>query len=218
MLVGLGALALGEAVGLRDEWPGARLLPAVVGLALVLLGVAHLTGPALEPAAAWPDAAGRRRLAFVSIVLSFYVFGLPTLGFLTATALFLFVLLRGLGSLSWVTAGVVAGAVAFASQVVFRRWLRPAAPVGPARPLTMETLGFLLQGLAQALTPQNLLFALIGTVLGTLVGVLPGIGPTVGPRHPAAPRRRSSRRRRRSSCSPRSTTGRCTGARPPRSS
>ena len=44
----------------------------------------------------------------------------------------------------------------------------------------METLGFLLQGLAQALTPQNLLFALIGSVLGTLVGVLPGIGPTSG--------------------------------------
>jgi putative tricarboxylic transport membrane protein len=44
----------------------------------------------------------------------------------------------------------------------------------------VETLGFLLHGFAQALTPQNLLFALIGSVLGTLVGVLPGIGPTSG--------------------------------------
>ncbi len=44
----------------------------------------------------------------------------------------------------------------------------------------METLGFLAQGFAQALTPQNLAFALIGSVLGTLVGVLPGIGPTSG--------------------------------------
>ena len=44
----------------------------------------------------------------------------------------------------------------------------------------METLGFLAQGFAQALTPQNLGFALIGTVLGTLVGVLPGLGPTSG--------------------------------------
>ena len=129
VLVGLGALALGEAVGLRDEWPGARLLPALVGLALVLLGGAHLTGPALEPPK-WPDASGRRRLAFVAIVLSFYVFGLPTLGFLTATALFLFALLRGLGSLSWVTAGVVAGAVALGSQVVFRHWLVLPLPSG----------------------------------------------------------------------------------------
>ena len=44
----------------------------------------------------------------------------------------------------------------------------------------MDTLGFLFQGFGQALTPQNLFFALIGSVLGTLVGVLPGIGPTSG--------------------------------------
>jgi putative tricarboxylic transport membrane protein len=44
----------------------------------------------------------------------------------------------------------------------------------------VETLGFLLHGFGQALTPQNLLFALLGSVLGTLVGVLPGIGPTSG--------------------------------------
>jgi putative tricarboxylic transport membrane protein len=35
----------------------------------------------------------------------------------------------------------------------------------------------LLHGFAVALTPINLLFALIGGFLGTLVGVLPGIGP-----------------------------------------
>jgi putative tricarboxylic transport membrane protein len=44
----------------------------------------------------------------------------------------------------------------------------------------VETLGLLAHGFAQALTPQNLAFALIGSVLGTLVGVLPGIGPTSG--------------------------------------
>lgn len=36
----------------------------------------------------------------------------------------------------------------------------------------------LLNGLATALTLENLLFALIGCVLGTLVGALPGLGPT----------------------------------------
>ena len=40
-----------------------------------------------------------------------------------------------------------------------------------------ELLG---QGFANALTPYNLLFALIGSLIGTLVGVLPGIGPTSG--------------------------------------
>jgi putative tricarboxylic transport membrane protein len=35
-----------------------------------------------------------------------------------------------------------------------------------------------MSGFASALTPYNLLFALIGSIAGTLVGVLPGLGPT----------------------------------------
>jgi len=42
----------------------------------------------------------------------------------------------------------------------------------------MELLGNLGLGLSTALSPENLLFCLIGVVLGTAVGVLPGIGPT----------------------------------------
>ncbi|GAA2258482.1 tripartite tricarboxylate transporter permease [Streptomyces amakusaensis] len=37
----------------------------------------------------------------------------------------------------------------------------------------------LLHGLSVAVTPENLLFALIGTIVGTLIGVLPGIGPAL---------------------------------------
>lgn len=44
-------------------------------------------------------------------------------------------------------------------------------------PFSWELLG---NGFATALTPGNLLFALIGSIVGTLVGVLPGIGPTSG--------------------------------------
>jgi putative tricarboxylic transport membrane protein len=43
----------------------------------------------------------------------------------------------------------------------------------------METLTLLGNGLAIALQPSNLLFALIGVTLGTAVGVLPGIGPAM---------------------------------------
>lgn len=43
----------------------------------------------------------------------------------------------------------------------------------------MEALAGLSQGLAVALQPSNLLFALIGVTLGTAVGVLPGIGPAL---------------------------------------
>lgn len=39
---------------------------------------------------------------------------------------------------------------------------------------------YLAHGFATALTPEHLLYALIGCFFGTLVGVLPGIGPTSG--------------------------------------
>ena len=40
-------------------------------------------------------------------------------------------------------------------------------------------LDWLLQGFAEAATPMNLLYAVIGVLLGTAVGVLPGIGPAM---------------------------------------
>jgi putative tricarboxylic transport membrane protein len=43
----------------------------------------------------------------------------------------------------------------------------------------MDTFASLMQGFAVALTPVNLLFALIGTFLGTAIGVLPGLGPAL---------------------------------------
>ncbi len=44
----------------------------------------------------------------------------------------------------------------------------------------MSTFQLLLNGFGDALSLQNLTFALIGCVLGTLVGVLPGVGPAAG--------------------------------------
>ena len=43
----------------------------------------------------------------------------------------------------------------------------------------MDTLQLLLDGLQNAVTPENLMFAIIGVLLGTFVGVLPGIGPAM---------------------------------------
>src|SRR3712207_1076890 len=40
----------------------------------------------------------------------------------------------------------------------------------------MEQLQSLLQGFGDALTPANLLWAVIGVTIGTAVGVLPGVG------------------------------------------
>jgi putative tricarboxylic transport membrane protein len=43
----------------------------------------------------------------------------------------------------------------------------------------MDILNALLQGFATAISPANLIWALVGCALGTAVGVLPGIGPAV---------------------------------------
>src|SRR5436190_21670242 len=41
----------------------------------------------------------------------------------------------------------------------------------------MELLSNLVLGMSDALSLQNLLYALVGCMVGTLIGVLPGIGP-----------------------------------------
>src|SRR5687768_16972856 len=43
----------------------------------------------------------------------------------------------------------------------------------------METLISLAHGFSVALTPMNLMWAVIGVTVGTAVGVLPGIGPAL---------------------------------------
>ena len=45
--------------------------------------------------------------------------------------------------------------------------------------LVLASLGDLLGGFETALSPVNLLYALVGVVLGTAVGVLPGIAPSM---------------------------------------
>ncbi len=44
----------------------------------------------------------------------------------------------------------------------------------------METVGFLLNGFQEALTPLNISLALLGCFIGTIIGALPGIGPVNG--------------------------------------
>lgn len=44
----------------------------------------------------------------------------------------------------------------------------------------MDTINFLMNGFAIALTPNNLLIAFIGALIGTMVGMLPGLGPING--------------------------------------
>lgn len=130
-LMALGAVSLFEALRIRDDWPGAKLMPAALAVVLALLGAGHLV-PAMTTAdlPAWPDALRRRRVAFVFAVLVLYVAGLPLAGFLPATALFVVILLRALGAFSWAMTIVLTAAIAIASHVVFRHWLGMPLPPG----------------------------------------------------------------------------------------
>src|SRR5215211_4824765 len=46
-------------------------------------------------------------------------------------------------------------------------------------PFAASAMSSLIDGFGTALTPTNLLYALIGVLLGTTIGVLPGIGPAM---------------------------------------
>jgi hypothetical protein len=129
VLAVLGVLAVAEAWRLRDPWPGARLMPAVVGATLLVLAAAHARMRAAP--AAWPDAAGWRRVVAVYALLAGYAAALPWLGFLTATALLALAMLRCLGDFSWGLTLVLTTAIAVASDLVFVHWLGMPLPAGP---------------------------------------------------------------------------------------
>lgn len=127
-LVALGAVALAETFRLRDGWMGARLMPAVVGVSLVILGLAHRTMPVVAPP--WPEAAGGRRVIATLALLTAYVAVFPWLGFLPATVLLVLPLVRALGRWSWPLAVTTTLAIALACHVVFRHWLGMPLPPG----------------------------------------------------------------------------------------
>jgi hypothetical protein len=133
LFMALGVLSLAEALRVKDAWQGARLMPAALGVTLVALGIGHLlpsmAGSAAAPPA-WPDAPARRRVVLMFGVLVLYVAGMPHLGFLLATALFVLILLRALGSYSWAMTIALTGAIAVASHVVFIHWLGMPVPSG----------------------------------------------------------------------------------------
>ena len=130
VLVALGSIAIVEGLRLKDNWQGAKLMPAVVGAVLVLLGLAHFALRRRD-ASPWPDAPSLARVALALGVAALYVVALPMVGFLPATAVFVLIMIRRLGTFSWPRAVVGTAAIAGGSHVVFKHWLGMALPAGP---------------------------------------------------------------------------------------
>jgi putative tricarboxylic transport membrane protein len=129
VLLILAVASLVEAVRLKDDWQGARLMPAVLAIVLGALALGHVrTVPADSAAPDWPDTRGRRRIAAVFGALVIYVALLEPLGFLLATALFVLAVVRVLGAWAWMTTAAVTLAIALACYLVFQRWLGMPLP------------------------------------------------------------------------------------------
>jgi len=128
VLAVLGALSLVEALRLRDDWQGARLMPGALGVVLVALALGHLISRAPAVAPAWPAAVGRARVAALLVGLVGYVVVLPLAGFLASTAVFVLVLLRALRGGGWTRSLALTVLIAAGCDLVFRRWLGMPLP------------------------------------------------------------------------------------------
>jgi putative tricarboxylic transport membrane protein len=129
VLVALGVASVVEALRLKDDWQGAKLMPAVVGGLLVLLGCAHFVRRG--PRVAWPPRDGVRRVIVLLAVVALYVAVLPRVGFVPATAALVLSVVRTVGPLSWPRTAVATAVIAVASHIVFRHWLGMPLPAGP---------------------------------------------------------------------------------------
>ena len=130
VLVALGVIAGFEALRVRDDWLGAKLMPAVLSVALLALGMSHCLKSIVASDADVPPAPGRRVVAVLGALILFVAM-LPQIGFLLATTLFLLALLRLLGGFPWAKSVALSGAIALGSHVVFTLWLRMPFPRGP---------------------------------------------------------------------------------------
>ena len=129
VLVALGVASIVEALRLKDNWQGAKLMPAVVGALLVLLGGAHFV--LREPRVAWPPRDGVRRVLVLLAAVALYGMILPSVGFLPATAALVLIVVRTVGPLSWPRTALATAVIAVASHIVFKHWLGMPLPAGP---------------------------------------------------------------------------------------
>jgi hypothetical protein len=116
ILLGAGAAAHAWTIGLTGpSGPESGLFPLLAGLIVAGAGVALLLLPSHRAAApAWPRGAARGRVLGVVAGLATMAFAIPHLGFATASAITMIVLLRTVERSSWLgsvalTIGAVAG-------------------------------------------------------------------------------------------------------------
>jgi hypothetical protein len=84
--------------------------------------------------ALWPDRSGRRRVLGLALLLVGWVALVEAAGYLLTTALFVALMLRGLGGRGWGMSVAVSLAAAGGSYLLFARWLAVSLPRGALLP------------------------------------------------------------------------------------
>lgn len=131
VLLAIGAASLFETFRIKDDWAGARLMPLVAAIALVLLGLAHfVVRPPVSTAPAPDERPAILRVALALALLVAYVALFTTLGFLVTTVALLLVLIGVLGDYRRPTTIGLAVGLGLACHVVFRTWLSMPLPDG----------------------------------------------------------------------------------------
>ena len=133
-LVGLVAiyLASGFREGTATGGPGARFLPILLAVIVIVLGaVLALRPPASEgPAEPLAPDGSRRAMWTLGAILG-YVLAFERLGFLLATVPFLAILLLVYGERRWPVVLAVALGATGATYALFAMWLGVPLPPGP---------------------------------------------------------------------------------------
>jgi putative tricarboxylic transport membrane protein len=136
-VLGVGAVLLAIPVGITSwgfgvgipKSPGAGFWPLLIALVMIGLGLSLI----LRPTPSVDAVAGESRWGKFGIslgTLAFYVVSLEPLGYLSATAVLLFVQLRWVESRSWKSSVSIAVLAAVISLVLFRVLLKVSLPEG----------------------------------------------------------------------------------------
>ena len=136
--VAIGAYMLLESLKflyMVDGIPGPGFLPRLTAIAMIGTGL-MLTAKGIRPGLtamqviAWPDATGWRRVGLMTGALAVSLLVLDRLGFLVTTALFMVVVVYGLGTRSWRTLVSMPLAAAIGLYAIFAVWLQVPLPKG----------------------------------------------------------------------------------------
>jgi len=139
--MGVGLLFLTGSIRLgtgRFVEPGAGFFPFVMAICLISFSLIHFISSLMRDSTFtfspgerfWPKGDGIRRIGFTLLFLFAFLLALNDLGFVFATFLFMFVILRFVEPQKWLTVLLVGSITTLFSYSIFQLWLKSNLPAG----------------------------------------------------------------------------------------